>query len=330
MGKTKMKKAKIVPQSLRRRKRVAVHELSDSQRYQQLQAFNLGKHGSVGEELQEEDEDDEEGDVDDLIGDADNESESEDIDGLMSDDDLAQAIEDSPEGTTVVPLAETVEMINRVLPQGLDIPVEGPNAVTEQSFNRDFSMLVTIAEGANLIPTSEEKAEEDGEGIDDGLTEGGDELNGGLLSPEVIAPEDLPAELADHPMVKAMIQLQEPLVEAIKGINKRLDAQDTSNGYDLKETFRKGLKELIQTGQMTKAQGQSVLDSGKKHGYDLALLEPFLDGDTVIDLGSRSRSFASNRAPSVDGVNNGAMDNATCHRLAQSINPSYKIPKSED
>ena len=131
----------------------------------------------------------------------DDESESshENDDGNNNgDSDLMDAIAASPDGTTVIPLKETVAIINRILPPGIDIP----DTVNEQNFTETLELVVSVGESGGMIPTAADKAKNDAERK--GVSSGGTTME----NPDVLVADDplaeFPAEFRNSATGKAM------------------------------------------------------------------------------------------------------------------------------
>lgn len=221
-----------------------------------------------------------------------------------SDNDLTEAIDASPPGTTVVPLDDTVKKINRLLPDGIDIPQDGPAAVTEQNFNEQLEIVVAIAEGTGAIPTEGEKeAEEDaiaaGGGGDVLLTDDGGD---GSL-------DELPLSLSNRSKKRkgnSPIDRLTNLVEkGFKQLSNRMDKIEKAESEDDEADYTDAVRDLANRRVINGRQVRSLMKTGKATGWKMELLDGYYgdedgdDGETrqLSMYDRKSRRRASNKPP---------------------------------
>lgn len=246
------------------------------------------------------------------------------IGDVSSPEDLTEAIDASPDGTTVVPLKETVEKVNRLLPTGIDIPTDGPAAVTEQNFNEQLEIVMAVAEGTGKVPTPEEKAQEDAaEAAAEAFGTPGD-------TGDVIATDDGAAPLEELPLTLSNrgrrrrsgggdnAQLIQVMQAGFKQLNNRISAIENGSTQDRAAEFQDAVRQLSNAKQINGRQMRSLLAQGKRSGWDLSLLDLVDTGKQLSTYGRSSRRQASGAAPEVRNTQP-ALTDKQANDLAQQL-----------
>lgn len=178
-------------------------------------------------------------------------------------------------GGSAMDLARLLELINELLPDGVEVPSEG---VTEETLIPTVELIINTVKGINGEPT--EASTEESETVADSAT---------------VAEAMGDTEPAHNELSNTLKDLRSTLI----GLSNEVKALKADKTNAAKEAFNGRLKGLFDSGNIDAATRTQWEALGPQVAYNLATLKP-LEALTMVNSQRRGRKMlANNEAPSV-------------------------------